>query len=183
MLHEGAGAKTMHGSPSSAPCGLTPVPGQVAGVPYWMPAKSSALGTSSRACASESQGAEPRCSGDTGTFSIWQAIWSPSEISRDTVQQQGAACGSECRGRHMVGSCSVEPELMDLVLFPLAFLPGRLGAVTRARVMYRCASACVSVSRVRVPMSGTCAASHAQAHTDAYTHPRMHSAAPGPRNT
>ena len=45
----------------------------------------------------------------------------------------------------MVGSCAMEPELMDLVLFPLAFLPGRLGAVTRARVMYRCVCVCVCV--------------------------------------
>lgn len=72
-------------------------------------------------------------------FSLWQALFSPSDISRATFghpEAQRCVVASGDAGR-AGGDRHVhlpEADLMDVVLLPLALLPGRLGATTRLRI-------------------------------------------------
>ena len=96
--------------------GALPV-SEVAGIPFWMPPKKNQPGASDHA-RGEMSASEPEHG--RRSFSLWQALWAPAEISRDTARRHG--CYLQ------------EPEMMDLVLFPLALVPGQLGAQTRTRI-------------------------------------------------
>ena len=74
-------------------------------------------------------------------FSLWQALFSPSDISRATFGHPGAqhcvVASGDAGKRRAGGDRHVhlpEADLMDVVLLPLALLPGRLGATTRLRI-------------------------------------------------
>jgi len=80
---------------------------------------------------------DTHCEYQQKPFSLWQALWSPSEISRDTMMQreEGSGCKG-CQKRDRRRNHFPDPELMDIVLLPLALMPGNLGAITRVRIIY-----------------------------------------------
>jgi len=80
---------------------------------------------------------DTHCEYQQKPFSLWQALWSPSEISRDTMMQreEGSGCKG-CQGRDRRRNHFPDPEFMDIVLLPLAMMPGNLGAITRVRIIY-----------------------------------------------
>jgi len=111
-------------------------------------------------------------------FSLWQALFAPSDISRATQQQQQGdaslltTCGHPCGGGAGGGGggrggCYIHvppADVMDVVLLPLALVPGTLGATTRARIalalahLLRYSLACARVC-ARLMLKGHCVCS------------------------
>ena len=101
-----------------------PVVTEVKGIPFWMPCKEARADADAPAGAPRTNAAKRTNTGGH-SFSLWQALWAPAEISRHTMEHPE----SGPRGVRYP-----EPELMDLVLLPLALAPGRLGITTRLKI-------------------------------------------------
>jgi hypothetical protein len=61
----------------------------------------------------------PLCKNGKKPFSIWQALFNPEIISQATLECQKSSLSSEGHDRYP------PPDVMDIVLFPLAFCPGK----------------------------------------------------------
>ena len=114
---------------------------QVAGIPFWMPSTSShhanlceppaALHADTATISRTTKRGAATSTHEQQAFSIWQALWSPHYISRDTLSCQAAAEGTGAGGVGGDGAARWA-AFTDAVLAPMDLMP--LGALTRARV-------------------------------------------------
>mmetsp|Transcript_36938 Transcript_36938/g.57788 ORF Transcript_36938/g.57788 Transcript_36938/m.57788 type:complete len:319 (+) Transcript_36938:78-1034(+) len=102
---------------------------EVAGIPYWsetQPHTSIKPQTGAKKTSHEDEYKDRFCADrvQPQVFSLWEALFQPEKISKATEEM------NRLSPQPLPG-----PDLMDLTLIPLALLPGRLGQVTRIRIV------------------------------------------------